>query len=144
MVLEGSKNSKVTPAASTAEEARQVTRACASPHCVAAALATLQEQWWCVEHFLVQSYQGLERLEESTRRTGTFRDAARAEARAFLDECSLQTLNICLCSPALSNLERGRLLDVLLWTGELSEVLRVPVANVLRRAASQSGTSTST
>jgi hypothetical protein len=46
-----------------------------------------------------------------------------AEARSFVKECSIQTLRISLRSATLTNLERGRLLDILLWAGELSERL---------------------
>jgi hypothetical protein len=46
--------------------------------------------------------------------------------RAALEECSEQTLRICLSGRPLSNLERGRLLDILLWSGELYVLLRLP------------------
>jgi hypothetical protein len=46
--------------------------------------------------------------------------------RAFIEECSRKALDISLHSKTLSNLERGRLLDILLWAGELFLLLRAP------------------
>ena len=48
------------------------------------------------------------------------------DVRTALAECSDQTLRICLSGKPLNNLERGRLLDILLWAGELYVLLRVP------------------
>jgi len=46
--------------------------------------------------------------------------------RAFVEECSRKALDVSLQSEDLSNLERGRLLDILLWAGELFLLLRAP------------------
>jgi len=46
--------------------------------------------------------------------------------RAFIEECSRKALDVSLHCKDLSNLERGRLLDILLWAGELFLLLRVP------------------
>ncbi len=46
--------------------------------------------------------------------------------RAFIEECSRKALDVSLQSEDLSNLERGRLLDILLWAGELFLLLRAP------------------
>jgi hypothetical protein len=46
--------------------------------------------------------------------------------RAFIEECSRKALDISLQSENLTNLERGRLLDILLWAGELFLLLRAP------------------
>jgi hypothetical protein len=46
--------------------------------------------------------------------------------RAFIEECSRKALDVSLQSENLSNLQRGRLLDILLWAGELFLLLRAP------------------
>jgi hypothetical protein len=46
--------------------------------------------------------------------------------RAFIEECSHKALEVSLQCENLTNLERGRLLDILLWAGELFLVLRAP------------------
>jgi len=103
-----------------------------------------------MDHFLAQSYQCLEQLEnlrDHSHGVNGGRQASREEARAFLNECSLRALNISLRAENLSNLERGRLLDILLWAGELSEALRLPAAKFSfdadRRDSSSSANSAS-
>ena len=49
-----------------------------------------------------------------------------AAIRAFIEECSRKALDISLHSENLTNLQRGRLLDILLWAGELFVLLRAP------------------
>jgi hypothetical protein len=46
--------------------------------------------------------------------------------RAFIEECSRKALDVSLQSENLTNLQRGRLLDILLWAGELFLLLRAP------------------
>jgi hypothetical protein len=94
-----------------------------------------------VEHFVAQCYQALERMERLTSQARTLRGPAGEEVRAFLDECSLQALRVCLGSENLSNLERGRLLDVLLWAGELSGAVRIPATKFEHRVHSGTGKS---
>jgi len=49
-----------------------------------------------------------------------------AAMRAFIEECSQKALEVCLHTGNLTNLERARLLDILLWASELFLVLRAP------------------
>jgi hypothetical protein len=44
------------------------------------------------------------------------------QMRAFLQACCGQALNVSLQCTEMTNLQRARLLDVLLWAGELSEI----------------------
>jgi len=49
-----------------------------------------------------------------------------AARMASVEECSHQALRVSLRSQTLTNLERGQLLDLLLWAGELYVLLRRP------------------
>lgn len=139
MVADGFGDSQNKLAASRgAMHSRQI---CAEPKCANRAVATLHERAWCVEHFVAQCYQALERMERLTSQARTLRGPAGEEVRAFLDECSLQALRVCLGSENLSNLERGRLLDVLLWAGELSGAVRIPATKFEHRVHSGTGKS---
>ena len=109
--------------------------ACDAPDCLSSAAGALEQQAWCVEHFLARSYAGLEKMEQLISRSFTREERGCQQAHAFLEECSLQTLQVCLRSERLSNLERGRLLDVLLWAGELTAALP-PATKFERRAGS--------
>ena len=46
--------------------------------------------------------------------------------RSFVEECSRRALEVAMHSEDLDNLQRGRLLDILLWAGELFVLLRIP------------------
>jgi hypothetical protein len=59
--------------------------------------------------------------------------------RAFIEECSRKALDISLQSQSLTNLQRGRLLDILLWAGELFLLLRAPRATLAQSIASSEG-----
>jgi len=59
--------------------------------------------------------------------------------RAFIEECSRKALDVSLQSQNLSNLQRGRLLDILLWAGELFLLLRAPRLTLAQSIASSQG-----
>ena len=94
---------------------------CAVADCRDASAATLDSQPLCLDHFFSRCYEALECFEG--RRDPKFgaRESDCAQLRRFLEECSTQALNVCLRNENLNNLQRSRLLDVLLWAGELSE-----------------------
>jgi hypothetical protein len=99
---------------------------CAMADCRRLSAAALENQQLCLEHFFMRCYQALERYDRCRDRTRWVQDTERAQLRRFLEECSAQALNVSLRQENLNNLERGRLLDVLLWAGELSECARAP------------------
>jgi hypothetical protein len=47
-----------------------------------------------------------------------------AAMRLFVEECSHKALEVSFRCESLTNLQRGRLLDILLWAGELFLLLR--------------------
>ncbi|HJY88867.1 MAG TPA: hypothetical protein VJ255_01255, partial [Candidatus Acidoferrum sp.] len=75
--------------------------------------------------FLQQCYGRLEGLDPAVR--GKTRETAINDgAPKILEEVVKQVLIVCLQHKNLSNLARSRLLDILMWAGELQLVLRVP------------------
>jgi len=100
-------------------------RICAVDFCDRAAVTSLAQQDFCLNHFLAQCYENLGRIDPRSRRRGLFA-LDMASLRAFVEECSRKALDVCFQCPELDNLQRGRLLDILLWAGELFVVLRVP------------------
>jgi hypothetical protein len=99
---------------------------CAVEGCHDLAAAALDEQTLCLDHFLSRCYQTLETYDGHRDHTYIVHDAERAQRRRFLEECSTQALNVGLHNENLNNLQRSRLLDVLLWAGELSEYASAP------------------
>jgi hypothetical protein len=98
---------------------------CGDDACDGTAITSLDQQASCLKHFLERCYERLEALDPRNRQFRT-EAASPAEMRAFVEECSRKALDISLHSESLSNLERGRLLDILLWAGELFLLLRAP------------------
>jgi len=100
-------------------------RRCCVDRCPSAAAAFLAKQALCVSHFVRRCYEQLERLDPRKGRR-TPNEIELPQMRNELEECSEQTLRVCLSGKTLTNLERGRLLDILLWASELYVLLRLP------------------
>jgi len=100
-------------------------RNCSAISCSSASVVSLDKQDFCLNHFLNYCYQELEAVDPRSRRLPST-SANLAAMRAFIEECSRKALDISLHSEKLSNLQRGRLLDILLWAGELFVLLRAP------------------
>src|SRR5580698_4976329 len=98
---------------------------CAVDFCEGTAVASLAQQDFCLNHFIDLCYENLRRIDPR----GQKMDRANldlASLRAFIEECSRQALDVALHCDHIDNLQRGRLLDILLWAGELFLLLRVP------------------
>lgn len=100
-------------------------RSCNVDSCASAAIAALDHQDLCLNHFLLRCYERLESLDPRGRQFCS-EPLDAPGMRAFIEECSRKALDVSLHSENLSNLERGRLLDILLWAGELFLLLRAP------------------
>lgn len=100
-------------------------RNCSEGACGGAAVTSLDQQALCLNHFLLHCYAKLENVDPRGQKS---RDVPVdvAAMRAFIEECSRKALDVSLQAENLNNLERGRLLDILLWAGELFLLLRAP------------------
>lgn len=101
--------------------------ACGVEGCRAARVATLDNQALCLDHFFTKCYATLEcfdrwRSQSSRKLAKDLQSVSGEQVRAFLQACSGQALNVSLQCKEMTNLQRARLLDVLLWAGELSEI----------------------
>ena len=100
---------------------------CKIAGCSGAKVATIEDHPLCLDHFLTECYATLEYLDR-WRTQGSPKPATESQAvtgaqvRAFLQACSGQALNVSLQCTGMTNLQRARLLDVLLWASELSEI----------------------
>ena len=98
---------------------------CAVDFCEGAAVASLAQQDFCLNHFIDLCYENLQRIDPRNRK----QDRVNLDPpllRAFIEECSRRVFEVALRSDNIDNLQRGRLLDILLWAGELFLLLRVP------------------
>jgi hypothetical protein len=113
-------------------------RNCRMGSCGSAAITTLDRQALCLNHFLFRCYEKLEGLDPRGRKFSA-EPVDLASMRAFIEECSRKALDVSLQSKKLSNLQRGRLLDILLWAGELFLLLRAPRLTLAESIGSSDG-----
>jgi len=106
--------------------------------CGGAAITSLDHQALCLNHFLLGCYEKLEGLDPRGRRFSV-QPVDLVYMRAFIEECSRKALDISLHSQSLTNLQRARLLDILLWAGELFLLLRAPRLTLAQSIASSDG-----
>lgn len=98
---------------------------CAVDFCEGAAVASLAQQEFCLNHFIELCYENLQRIDPRNQKTGRV-PLDLPTLRAFVEECSRRALDVALHCKDINNLQRGRLLDILLWGGELFLLLRAP------------------
>jgi len=108
-----------------------VNKRCVVNGCADAAVTSFEQEDLCLNHFLSRCYEGLDRLDARGRRSGETH-AERSALKAFVEECSRRALEVSLSCQNLDNLQRGRLLDILLWAGEM--ILPEPSADTQRSA----------
>ncbi len=113
-------------------------RDCSAGSCGSAAITTLDHQALCLNHFLLRCYERLEGLDPRGRKFSA-EPLDLVSMRAFVEKCSRKALDVSLQSESLSNLQRGRLLDILLWAGELFLLLRSPGLVLAQSIASSEG-----
>jgi hypothetical protein len=100
-------------------------RNCSVDSCGVTAISSLDRQDFCLDHFICCCYGQLESLDPRGRKIRL--DATDLSCiTAFIEDCSRKALDISLRYEALTNLQRGRLLDILLWAGEILVLLGVP------------------
>lgn len=100
---------------------------CATSSCGKSALILLEGKVLCLEHFFAKCYERLDALEPLVRQNW-LGVAERQKVKALLEECSNQTLFICLRHEPETNIERSRLLEILLQCGDLELMLRDPLS----------------
>lgn len=98
---------------------------CAVDFCEGTAVASLAQQDFCLNHFIELCYENLQRIDPRGQKAGRM-PLDLPSLRAFIEECSQRTLEVALHCENIDNLQRGRLLDILLWAGELFLLLRAP------------------
>ena len=100
-------------------------RYCSVDRCKAEFMIVLGDKPLCLQHFLTRCYEWLDQLDPIAR--DKFISAAEsAKARSLVEECSNRALLVSLRCETLTNLDRSRLLDILLRSSDLLFLLRLP------------------
>jgi hypothetical protein len=97
---------------------------CHRSGCSRPVITTFRQEALCLDHFCSRSYEILHALDQHSQVPATARPAA-AEQLQIADECARRTLDICMSKMLLNNLERARLLDILLWCGDVVSAKKV-------------------
>jgi hypothetical protein len=95
-------------------------KSCSRIACSAPVITSLGPEGFCFDHFCSRCY---ELLEQADRGLVSEHDGL-AGAVCALEECARRALEISLKDAALNNLDRARLLDIVLWSGDLTTALR--------------------
>jgi hypothetical protein len=94
---------------------------CSRVECLRSAVTVLGDKDYCFDHFCSRCYELLER---NQRFPGPTSSQEFHEELAELDDCARRALEISFGRVELNNLDRARLLDILLWAGDLTTALR--------------------
>ena len=111
---------------------------CSVPECTEEGIASIDGRVLCRTHFLTSSYQRLEAISGQIHRQ-EFQERQADAAGRFLEGCMHDAADIACAVGAPSNLERARVLDVLLWASELHSRLRhgISAQEIFRHMAVQ-------
>jgi len=93
-------------------------RNCSLDSCADPVVTCFAQRELCLHHFLSRCYEDLDRFALSGRGSQVDHSGS-AALKAFVEECSRRALEVSLQCPHLDNLQRGRLLDILLRASEL-------------------------
>jgi hypothetical protein len=98
---------------------------CSAGNCQTESIIVLGERPFCLQHFLTRCYEWLDQLDPAAR--GKASDAPdQPRIQAMVEECSNRALLVSLRCESLTNLDRSRLLDILLRCSDLLFMLRIP------------------
>jgi hypothetical protein len=96
---------------------------CAVEECAEPAIALLGDRPLCRSHFLLDSYRRLETIAAQIRQP-EFREAQAEDVGRTLEDCMRYAADIACAPVPPANLEKARVLDILLWASELHGFLR--------------------
>ena len=98
---------------------------CTTDRCETESIIVLGEKPFCLQHFITRCYEWLDQLDPAARDRAT--DASDFPMiKAMVEECSNRALLVSLRCETLTNLDRSRLLDILLRSSDLLFMLRIP------------------
>jgi len=95
-----------------------VTVSCHRADCPERAVTSLGEKEFCFDHFCMRCYELLERSHRGAEMAYSSEEFS--DELFALDELAQRALEVSFSRLTLNNLDRARLLDILLWAGELT------------------------
>lgn len=101
------------------QRALSVEQSCGTARCQGLRVVTLGDENLCCDHFLSRCYEFLERIDAQSGMSGAA-DALAQKTKELVEDYSRRALEVSLGAVGLSNLQRARLLDILLWASDIS------------------------
>jgi transposase len=96
-------------------------KCCHRRDCSRPVVTAFREEALCLDHFCHRSYEFLDALGQRSP-SGSLASLTAEQVRT-VDECARRALDICMNTNVLNNLDRARLLDILLWCGDAAASL---------------------
>lgn len=90
---------------------------CRYAACVERGITALGDEDLCCDHFVLRCYEFLEQIDARRARNNNDRFFS-AALKSSVNSCLRGALEVSLRSESLSNLQKARLLDIMLWAGE--------------------------
>jgi hypothetical protein len=92
---------------------------CDFQDCSQSAILRLDRQRYCLDHLVAHCLERLEACQQQICRYAAPADDTVTSNDYFLEECTSKIAGFLIGRPGLQNIDRARLLDVLLWAAEL-------------------------
>lgn len=92
---------------------------CGFNSCETLRVTAFADENLCCDHFIVRCYEFLEHIDPDRGMKSEGREKG-AQLKQVIEECSRKVLEVSLGTPELSNLQRARLLDILLWASDIA------------------------
>lgn len=93
--------------------------------CSARAILALDFRSLCLEHLVSHCYSRLQECEQGDGFEALAGEAGiQSAAEAFLEECHSKIASMLIAGCEFTNIERARLLDIVLWASDLTEKRR--------------------
>ncbi|HTX16265.1 MAG TPA: hypothetical protein VMD77_13285 [Candidatus Baltobacteraceae bacterium] len=99
---------------------------CDSAECPEHAVSWIDFRFLCVGHLVSHCYDRLEEYERAGSTHRTEHDAKTQTDSKFLEDCAAKIATLLITHTNLENIDRARLLDILLWANELERKRRPP------------------
>lgn len=92
---------------------------CEFTQCARPAVLRLDCRLFCLDHLVTHCHKRLEACQREVCRNVVPADETMSRNNCFLEECTSSVAGFLMGRPELQNIDRARLLDVLLWAAEL-------------------------
>jgi hypothetical protein len=94
---------------------------CGGKDCTGPAALRLDSQTFCLDHLVAHCLDRLESCEQKTLARAEIPEETHKSDDRFLGECTSKVAGFLMARSDLTNMDRARLLDILLWATQLDD-----------------------